>query len=589
MERLLADAQKITGVKYDINNLSDVYQAIHAIQGKLNITGTTAKEAEQTLSGSFSSMKASAQDFLGNLALGENIGPSLRNLGSTTKTFLLGNLLPMVGNIFKQLPNVASEGFNLLAEKFTIFKKLGELLSPAIEKFKSAFDGLMEKMQPFISAVGNVLKPILEGLALVIGKVLSEGITILSNAFNGLGLVIQVLTPIFIFLGEVFNKILGFVEPIIFKITEFTSHLLDNKVVMEVLGQTFNIVWTSIQSLMTVVWEVIGVVIGDIKNWFNSMGVDGNTLKSIMDIVWQGIMQAITVAKGFISSAIKAIGSVFTFLGNHSGVLKSILLAVWSAIKTAIKIAAGIIVGVVKTIVAIFNGLKTAGNILLGALRGAWNGIVSAISSAKARISGIINRIKGIFNSLGSINLFSAGKAVIDGFLRGLKHAFGAVKSFVGGIAGWIKSHKGPISYDRKLLIPAGNAIIGGLNTSMIQSFKDVKSNVLKMAGEIYDGFDINVKPINLSPDISGLDKNILDKKLGANLDFNAYGEYKANRDSKLENMLLDILSLLKILTEKDDDVYIDGEKVSIMLGRKIDEYKKKKDLYENRRMGVVI
>lgn len=589
MERLLADAEKITGVKYDINNLDDVFNAIHAIQGELNISGVAADEAKHTLTGSFAAMKASAQDFLGNLALGENIGPSLMNLATTTNTFLTGNLLPMIGNIFKQLPNVASEGFNLLAQKFTIFKKLGELLSPAMEKFKSAFDGLVEKMQPFIDAVGNVLKPILEGVALVIGKVLSEGITILSNAFNGLGLVIQVLTPLFNFLGDVFNKILGFVEPIIFKLTEFTTNLLDNKTIMEALGQTFNVVWTAIQSLMTVVWEVIGVVIGDIKNWFNSMGVDGNTLKSIMDIVWQGIMQAISFAKDIIASAIKVIGSVFTFLGNHSGVLKTILLTAWSVIKTAIKIAAGIIVGVVKTIVAIFNGLKTAGNILLGALRGAWNGIVSAISGAKARISGIINNIKSIFNSLRNINLFSAGKAIIDGFLRGLKHAFGAVKNFVGGIASWIKSHKGPISYDRKLLIPAGNAIIGGLNKSMIESFKDVKYNVLSMAGEIYDGFDIKVKPLNLSPDISGLDKNILDNKLNAKLDFNTYSEYKANRDSKLESMLLEILSLLKILTDKDDDVYIDGEKVSVMLGRKIDEYKKKKDLYENRRMGVVL
>lgn len=589
MERLLANAEKITGVKYDINNLNDVFNAIHAIQGELKISGVAADEAKTTLSGSFAAMKASAQDFVGNLALGENIGPSLMNLATTTNTFLTGNLLPMIGNIFKQIPNIASEGFNLLAEKFTIFKKLGELLSPAMEKFKTAFDGLVEKMQPFIDAVGNVLKPILEGVALVIGKVLSEGITILSNAFNGLGLVIQVLTPLFNFLGDVFNKILGFVEPIIFKLTEFTTNLLDNKTIMEALGQTFNVVWTAIQSLMTVVWEVIGVVIGDIKNWFNSMGVDGNTLKSIMDIVWQGIMQAISFAKDIITGAIKAIGSVFTFLGNHSGVLKTILLTAWSVIKTAIKIAAGIIVGVVKTIVAIFNGLKTAGNILLGALRGAWNGIVSAISGAKARISGIINNIKSIFNSLRNINLFSAGKAIIDGFLRGLKHAFGAVKNFVGGIASWIKSHKGPISYDRKLLIPAGNAIIGGLNKSMIESFKDVKSNVLSMAGEIYDGFDIKVKPLNLSPDISNLDKNILDNKLSTNLNFNAYSEYKANRDSKLESMLLEILSLLKILTDKDDDVYIDGEKVSVMLGRKIDEYKKKKDLYENRRMGVVV
>ncbi|WP_019118347.1 phage tail protein [Anaerococcus obesiensis] len=589
MERLLADAEKITGVKYDINNLNDVFNAIHTIQGELKISGVAADEAKTTLSGSFAAMKASAQDFAGNLALGENIGPSLMNLATTTNTFLTGNLLPMIGNIFKQMPNVAGEGFNLLAEKFTIFNKIKELISPAMEKFKTAFDGLVEKMQPFIDAVGNVLKPILEGVALVIGKVLSEGITILSNAFNGLGLVIQVLTPLFNFLGDVFNKILGFVEPIIFKLTEFTTNLFDNKTIMEALGQTFNVVWTAIQSLMTVVWEVIGVVIGDIKNWFNSMGVDGNTLKSIMDIVWQGIMQAISFAKDIIAGAIKAIGSVFTFLGNHSGVLKTILLTVWSVIKTAIKIAAGIIVGVVKTIVAIFNGLKTAGNILLGALRGAWNGIVSAISGAKARISGIINNIKSIFNSLRNINLFSAGKAIINGFLRGLKHAFGAVKNFVGGIAGWIKSHKGPISYDRKLLIPAGNAIIGGLNKSMIESFKDVKSNVLSMAGEIYDGFDIKVKPLNLSPDISDLNKNILDNNLNSKLDFNAYSEYKANRDSKLESMLLEILSLLKILSEKDDDVYIDGEKVSVMLGRKIDEYKKKKDLYENRRMGVVI
>lgn len=589
MERLLANAQKITGVKYDINNLNDVFSAIHVIQKELKISGVAADEAKTTLSGSFASMKASAQDFLGNLSLGENIGPSLKNLGSTTKTFLMGNLLPMIGNVFKQIPNVASEGFNLLAQKFTIFKKLGELLSPAMEKFKSAFDGLMEKMQPFISAVGNVLKPILEGIALIIGKVLSEAITILANNFNVLGLILQVLTPIFNFLGDVFNKILGFVEPIIFKITEFTSNLLDNKVVMEAFGQAFNTIWTAIQSLMTVVWEVIGVVIGDIKNWFKSMGVDGNTLKSIMDFAWQGIMQAISVAKDIIAGAIGIIASVFTFLGNHSGVLKSVLLAVWTVIKTAIKIAAGIIVAVVKTIIAIFDGLKIGANLLLAAIKNVWIRIVASIHIAKTNISGIIESIKGIFRSLGNINLFSIGKAIINGFLRGLKAAFGAVKNFVGGIAGWIKNHKGPISYDRKLLIPAGNAIIGGLNKSMINSFKDVKANVLSMAGEIYDGFDIKVKPINLSPDISDLDKNILDKKLDSNLDFNAYSEYKANRDSKLESMLLEILSLLKILSDKDDDVYIDGEKVSVMLGRKIDEYKKKKDLYENRRMGVVI
>lgn len=104
MERLLADAQKLTGVKYDISNLSDVYQAIHVIQEELGITGTTAKEASTTMTGSFNAMKASAENVLGHLALGDNIRPSLNALSETTSTFLVGNFLPMLGNIASGIP-----------------------------------------------------------------------------------------------------------------------------------------------------------------------------------------------------------------------------------------------------------------------------------------------------------------------------------------------------------------------------------------------------------------------------------------------------------------------------------------------------
>lgn len=107
MERLLADAQKLTGIKYDINNLSDVYQAIHAIQEELGITGTTAKEAATTMTGSFSAMKAAAQNVLGHLALGDNIRPSLNALSETVSTYLVRNLLPMVVNIAAGIPEAA--------------------------------------------------------------------------------------------------------------------------------------------------------------------------------------------------------------------------------------------------------------------------------------------------------------------------------------------------------------------------------------------------------------------------------------------------------------------------------------------------
>ena len=121
MQRLLEDAQKLSGVEYNIDNLSDVYEAIHVIQDEMGITGTTAKEASSTFSGAMTSMKAAAKNVLGNLALGESIGPSLSALGETVFTFIQGNLMPMVGNVLSSVPEVVEsalsmgiQGLNLL-------------------------------------------------------------------------------------------------------------------------------------------------------------------------------------------------------------------------------------------------------------------------------------------------------------------------------------------------------------------------------------------------------------------------------------------------------------------------------------------
>lgn len=106
MQRLLSDAQKITGVKYDINNLGDVYDAIHVVQGELGLTGVAAEEASQTFSGSFNAMKAAAQNVFGSLALGEDIQPALQGLMTSVDTFVFNNFIPMLGTIIKGLPTV---------------------------------------------------------------------------------------------------------------------------------------------------------------------------------------------------------------------------------------------------------------------------------------------------------------------------------------------------------------------------------------------------------------------------------------------------------------------------------------------------
>ena len=103
MERMLADATKLSGVKYNLDNLSDVYEAIHVIQGELDITGTTSKEAASTLTGSFTSMKSAVSNVLGSLTLGEDIRPEMDALISSIGTFLFDNLFPMAGNILAGL------------------------------------------------------------------------------------------------------------------------------------------------------------------------------------------------------------------------------------------------------------------------------------------------------------------------------------------------------------------------------------------------------------------------------------------------------------------------------------------------------
>lgn len=221
MERLLADAQKISGVEYNIDNLSDVYSAIHVIQGQLDITGTTAKEAAMTISGSFNQMKAAAKNVMGEIALGMDVGPALNELANTIITFAVGNLLPAVWNVISALPSaivtfVTALGPQLFAaasglipqiasgittgiptlyqsamrimDQFNIGiqEQLPILLQNGVDFITNIVNGILQNLPQVITMAGNIITYFANTIISMFPTVLSAGASLLLKLVNGI-------------------------------------------------------------------------------------------------------------------------------------------------------------------------------------------------------------------------------------------------------------------------------------------------------------------------------------------------------------------------------------------------------------------
>lgn len=150
MERLLTDAEKLTGVKYDINNLGDVYSAIHAVQTELGLTGVAAQEAGTTLSGSFNAVKASWENVLAALMTGEGLDTALGNLITSFGAFgdnilsMLGNLAPQLPGMITQLVTAIVEGApEFLASGIQLIAELGVGLAQQFPTVAAMIPGLL--------------------------------------------------------------------------------------------------------------------------------------------------------------------------------------------------------------------------------------------------------------------------------------------------------------------------------------------------------------------------------------------------------------------------------------------------------------
>lgn len=270
--------------------------------------------------------------------------------------------------------------------------------------------------------------------------------------------------------------------------------------------------WTAMSSFLIGIWNTLGSVFSTI--WQALVPVIQN-LVSMLQSIWTGyVTAATTVWNGLVSIAsgvwnlLKSVilGPILLLIdlltGNWSQMKKDAVM-IWNNIKSSLgQIVSGIVTavsgyfkGLGQMLSGIWNSVRSAAssiwNAISSTLRNLANSAINGVKGAWSGITGwassVWNGVKSAIRAAMNFSLFGAGSAIMNGFLDGLRSVWGAITSFVGGIASWIRQHKGPIQYDRKLLIPAGNAIMNGLNAGLVDNFKTVQKNVSGMAGSILD------------------------------------------------------------------------------------------------------
>lgn len=388
MERLLQDAEKFTGIKYDIDNLGDVYNAIHAIQENLGITGTTAKEASQTIQGSFSAMQGAFQNLLGNLALGEDIGPSLKAVSETVSTFLFDNLFPMIGKILGQLPSLVKDLIPML--KDALVQGIPQIMVGGVELITGLAEAIMST--DWLGLAGDIVNAIITGLQESSAALFGEGDILpgltdtVMGAIENLGTFISETAPEFLKSG-----------------TEIISNLIDGigKELPGIIKMGGEVLSALIDTLVSSLPELL------------STGVD--MLGKLIDGVISALPGIAKAAGEVIAQLSKTLVENFpTILEKGLELIDQVISGIVNGLPDLVGTAAEIIATIAKAIAENLPEILAKGGELIGKLAA---GVIEHIPDVVAAVPKIF---EAVFNAFKETDWISLGKNIIDGIVEGV-------------------------------------------------------------------------------------------------------------------------------------------------------------------------
>lgn len=434
-----AVADKISKINFSgfTGQLSGLSGPIAAVTGLLGAAG---------LGGALSGL--SGVPVIGGLL--SKFGGVLSGLGGPV-TLVIGALAGLIA----MSPQLRSEFGTMLQNVFVSLQQAFQMLQPSIQTLMTALSQLAAAVMPVIT---NLVGQIIPLLTPIISTLVGALVPAIQGILTVVTTVIQAITP----------AIQG-VQPVVTAVVAAITAVI--QALMPVISQ--------ISSLITDVVAAITPVIQGLEPLVTTV------VQAITSVI-QALVPVIQALAPLVSTIISAI----------VGFIGSTLLPTVQAMLPFIQ---GVISGIASVVSGIVNVIQGVINMVTGIINGnwsqAWNGFMQVVHGAVQGVLGFLggigSAIMGVFAGAGAW-LWNAGASIINGLLNGLKAAFGRVKSFVSGIGDWIVRHKGPLSYDKVMLKPAGRAIMQGFDKSLRQGWKDVQRTVNGMNAQINGGFDVD-------------------------------------------------------------------------------------------------
>ena len=432
MKRLLSDAEKLTGQRYDISSFADITQAIHAIQTQMDITGTTAKEASTTISGSWGSLKAAFQNVLVGLTTGGDMfDQSLDALINTAVTFgqniipAIKGALSGIGYLIEGLAPVIGETIPPLINDLA-----PTLANSAVSLISSLVNGLTQNATQFSECLSNMIIVAVAGISTVVPQLLDAASKIVSNLMQGLtNSMPQIVNGAVTLVEGLVNGLVNNIPLLIMGAVQLVTSLANGL----------------IENLPRIIDAGVNLITGIISASYSMMP----------QIIQGGMQLVVNLAVGLV----RAIPQLIAALPRITG-------AIVKGFKSVNWFDLGL-----QLIKSIWEGIKSIGSEM-------WNGVKEKTSElwggVKNVVSEKLNNIKSAYDAHGR-GLKGATFAAIEGVKEYYRTGYDAINQLTGGKLGEVVNAVG-----EKMEVVKGkfSEAFGNVKNTVMTIFENIKNGI---------------------------------------------------------------------------------------------------------------